>query len=375
MRTTTLRTIATPLLILGATLALVIGSAAFRVGAADHLDAPTVKTDGRIDINDVYVFQGQNTNNTVLAMTIDPAAGILSPTSFRAGALYEFKVSTNGDAVPDVAYRIKFGGLANGSQSLTVLRADGSADPANGAGGVPIGRGSSYQTVALSGGGMLWAGLRDDPFFFDLDAFKDFKAALLGGSLSGLASFCDGNTRNFFDGFNGVAIVLEVPDSALKPGTAHPTIKVWGTVSIVENGSLHQVERMGLPGINTIFNHSDPTKEAYNRARPQNDVANYTDDVAGVATLIQQLLGIPDPAAIAHGAAVAAALLPDVITYNTSSSADFTALNGRALSDDVIDVALNFTALGTPTGPLSDCIGNDSTFSASFPYLGSPNAN
>jgi hypothetical protein len=373
MRTTILRTIATPLLILGAAVALVIGSAAFRVGAADHLDAPTVRTDGRIDINDVYVFQGQDTSNTVLAMTIDPAAGLLSPTSFRPGAVYDFKVSTNGDAVADVAYRIKFGGLqGSGMQSLSVLRTTGN-NAAVGAGGSSIGHGTSYQNVALAGGGMLWAGLRDDPFFFDLDAFKDFKAALLGGSLSGLASFCDANTRDFFDGFNGVAIVLEVPDSALKPGTAHPTIKVWGTVSIDENGSLHQVERMGLPGINTIFNHTDSTKEAYNRARPQYDVANYTDDVAGVATLIQQLLGIPDPAAQAHGAAVAATLLPDVITYNSQGPADFTALNGRALSDDVIDVALNFTALGTPTGPLTDCIGNDSTFSAGFPYLGSPN--
>ncbi len=374
MRTTTLRTIATPLLILGATVALVIGSAAFRVGAADHLDAPTVKTDGRIDINDVYVFQGQNTSNTVLAMTIDPAAGVLSPTSFRPGALYEFKVSTNGDAIPEVAYRIKFGGVTGSlTQSLTVLRANGAADPASGGGGVAIGHGSAAQTVALSGGGMIWAGLRDDPFFFDLAAFTDFKTALLGGSLSGLASFCDGNTVNFFDGFNGMAIVLEVPDSAFKPGTAHPTIKVWGTVSIVETGALRQVERMGLPGINTIFNHSNATKEAYNRARPQNDVTAYTGAVAGVATLIQQLLGIPDPAAQAHGAAVAATLLPDVITYNTASSADFTTLNGRALSDDVIDVALNFTALGSPTGPLSDCVGNDSTFSEGFPYLGSPN--
>src|SRR3990172_2677565 len=36
--------------------ALMGGLAAFPAGAADHLDAPFVKTDGRIDINDVYVF-------------------------------------------------------------------------------------------------------------------------------------------------------------------------------------------------------------------------------------------------------------------------------------------------------------------------------
>lgn len=370
MRSLTLRAIAVPLVAVLALAALVIGSAALRVGAADHLDAPTVKHDGRTDINDIYVFQGQNAANTVLVMTIDPLAGVLSPTSFRPGALYEFKISTNGDAVPDIAYRIKFGGIqGSGAQSMAVLRADGSADPGSGAGGRQIGKGASNQTISLSGGGMAWAGLRDDPFFFDLDAFKDFKAALLDGSLSGLASFCDGNTRNFFAGVNGVAIVVEVPDLALGNGT----VKVWGTVSIDEGGTLTQIERMGLPTINTVFNHTDAAKDAYNRATPANDVANYTDDVSFVAYLIQHLLGIPEPDAQAHGAAVAATLLPDVITYNTHSSADFTALNGRALSDDVIDVALNFTALGTPTGPLSDCVANDSSFSASFPYLAGPN--
>ncbi len=375
MRTIALRTIATPLLILGTALALVVGSAAFRVGAADHLDAPTVRGDGRIDINDVYVFQNQNSGNTVLAMTIDPAAGILSPTSFRPGALYEFKVSTNGDAIPDVAYRIKFGGLAsNGKQSLTVLRADGAANPASWAGGKSIGHGTSYQTVALAGGGKIWAGLRDDPFFFDLNAFKHFKATLLaGGGLADLGGLVDCTRTNpaptdFFVGFNGMAIVLELPDSAFKPGTAHPTIKIWGTVSIVENGALHQVERMGLPGINTIFNHIDSTKEAYNRAKPQNDVANYTGQVAGVVELISGLAGVvADPHT--YGLTIAGALLPDVITYNTATNANFAALNGRALPNDVIDVALSVVA-GTP---LTDCVANDSTFSASFPYLGAPN--
>jgi hypothetical protein len=374
MRTSTLRAVATPLLILGTAVALVIGSAAFRVGAADHLDAPTVRSDGRIDINDVYVFQGQNTGHTVLAMTVDPAAGILSPTSFRPGAVYDFKVSTNGDAIPDVAYRIKFGGLqAGGKQALSLFRATGS-NAAGGAGGMSIAHGTSYQNVALPGGGMIWAGLRDDPFFFDLDRFKHFKATLLaGGGLADLGGLVNCGRTNppptdFFLGFNGMAIVLELPDGAFKPGTAHPTIKVWGTVSIVENGVLHQVERMGLPGINTIFNHTDATKEAYNRARPQNDVANETDDVSVVVSLITRLAGTAsDPNA--YGAFVAGLLLPDVITYNTATSANFANLNGRALVNDVIDTALTVVA----NTPLTDCVDNDSTFSSSFPYLGTPN--
>ena len=60
--------------------------------------------------------------------------------------------------------------------------------------------------------------------------------------------------------------------------------------------------------------------------------------------------------------------LPDILTYNTSSSAGF--LNGRQLSNDVIDAELNLITNGGITG---DCIANDSTFSDTFPYLGSPN--
>ena len=374
MRTIALRGVATPLLILGATLALLVGSAAFRVGAADHLDAPTVRSDGRIDINDLYVFQGHNANNTVLALTVDPAAGILSPISFRPGAVYEFKVSTDGNAIADAAFRIKFGPVrSDGTQSMKVMRADGGNAAANHGGDSRIGEGSSYQKIKLDGGGQIWAGLRDDPFFFDLNRFKTFKATLLGGGgLADLGGLVDCSRTgpaptDFFVGFNGMAIVLELPDSAFT-GSGHPTIKVWSTVSIKESDTLTQVERMGLPAINTVFNHTDATKDAYNRAMPQNDVANYTDDVAGVVSLITGLAGTAgDPGA--YGLAIAGALLPDVITYNTATAANFAALNGRALSNDVIDVALTVVA----NTPLSDCVANDSTFSSSFPYLGKPN--
>src|SRR6266487_972067 len=286
MRALALRSAAAPILVLLAALTLVVGSAAFRVGAADHLDAPTVRNDGRIDINDVYVFQSgpnQTGSQTVLAMTIDPAAGFLSPTSFRPGAVYQFNVSTNGDTIPEIAYRIKFGGVrSNGTQAMTVLRANGAGNPVAGAGGAPVGNGSSYQTISLAGGGMAWAGLRDDPFFFDLNAFKHFKAVLLATphSLGGLPGLVDCSRINpaptdFFVGFNGMAIVLQLPDSAVGGGT----IKVWASVLIDENGQLTQVERMGLPGINTIFNHNDADKEAYNRAIPKDAAANETDDV------------------------------------------------------------------------------------------------
>ena len=58
-----------------------------------------------------------------------------------------------------------------------------------------------------------------------------------------------------------------------------------------------------------------------------------------------------------------------MITYDTSTPANFGDLNGRALPNDVIDTALTVVA----HTQLSDCVANDSTFLPSFPYLGVPN--
>lgn len=356
MRSAALRAVAVPLLVLLALGTLLIGSVAVRVNAADHLDAPTVKTDGRIDINDIYVFDGQDPSHTVLVMTVDPAAGILSPTTFRQGASYQFMVDTSGDAVEDARIVVKFDGVrGDGSQRYSVdWHSGGDRTPL-------LKQGTTGSVQALSGGGMAIAGVFDDPFFFDLAAFQTFKSTLLStGTLSGLSAFCNPAGENFFLGLNVGAIVVEVPDALLGS-----TIKVWGRTEINE-GTRAQVERMGLPTINTVFNHTDADKEAYNRAIPANDVASYTDDVAGLVDLITGLAGTGSPG---YGATVAGLLLPDVITYDTATVANFAMLNGRALDDDVIDVALSVVA----NTSLSDCVAKDSALQASFPYLAPAN--
>ncbi|MEK7757062.1 MAG: hypothetical protein AAB385_07605, partial [Planctomycetota bacterium] len=60
--------------LLVAILALTLGLAPRASRAADHLDSPTTKTDGRVDINDVYIFHpgqpgSQDLSRTVVVMT------------------------------------------------------------------------------------------------------------------------------------------------------------------------------------------------------------------------------------------------------------------------------------------------------------------
>ena len=94
--------------------------ASILTSAADHLDAPTVKANHAVDINDVYVFQGADAANTVLTFTVNPAAGVISGTTFDSNAQYLVHVDTNGDEAEDLTYLWDFAAEAAGTQAYTV---------------------------------------------------------------------------------------------------------------------------------------------------------------------------------------------------------------------------------------------------------------
>ncbi len=328
------------------TTALVVGPATIRSSAADHLDGPLADADGRLDITDVYAFQSpKNHHNTVLIMNVDPGAGVLSPTTFHPDAAYDLKIDTDGDARPDITYQVRFSRPDHsGVQNVTLRRMPGSdsdEDKGESDDGVVLARGQTGRNIEVKGGGMLRAGLFDDPFFFDLAAFRNN------------LQFCPGGQgSDFFLGLNVASIVLEVPSSKL--GTQ---IGVWGRTRL--HGK--QIDRMGRPAINTVFhNHNDPGKDAFNVGQPVHDQRDFRADV------VNTLLALGNTQARAN--ALADFLLPDILTVDTSSSAGFP--NGRRLQDDVIDIELGLITNGAVT---SDCVSNDSTFGGSFPYLGQPN--
>jgi uncharacterized protein DUF4331 len=314
---------------------LVFGLVAAPARAADHLDGPMAKHDGRLDITDVYAFQSpSNPANTVLIMNVDPVAGVLSPTTFNPDASYDIKIDTNGDAKEDITYKVTFSAVSNGKQNVLLRRV-----PAD-SGGAVLARGQTGSNVSVSGGGMLRTGVFDDPFFFDLVAFRN-----------GLA-FCPGGVgTNFFAGLNVASIVLEVPSASL--GTH---IGVWARTEL--NGQ--QIDRMGRPAINTVFEHTDAGKDAFNAGIPSHDQRDFHKDVYD--TLIS-LGNTP-----AYAEAVTNILLPDILTFNTSDPSGF--LNGRRLQDDVIDTELSVVSNGAIA---TDCVANDSNFSNTFPYLASAN--
>lgn len=319
------------------------------VTAADHLEAPLVQLDGRTDINDIYAFQSpSDPDNTVLVLTVNPAAGVLSPTTFDPSGSYRLHIDTDGDAKKDHTVRIKFGEVGpDGRQSVRV------------AGDAGEGRGAVGEEVALDNGGRAIAGVFDDPFFFDFQAFQDqVKGA------GGPRTFCDGHQTDFFAGLNVSAVVIEVPSEDLTDGSS--TIGVWAETA-TEQG---RVDRMGRPAIATVL-IDDGSEDAFNKIRPHRDRAKFSGQVQGNLLALSGLDGSGYTEAEAE--AITDVLLPDILTVDTASAAGF--LNGRGLADDVIDTELFIVTggLGANGSAVldSDCIdGNDVPFSPTFPYLG-----
>jgi hypothetical protein len=360
-------------------------------GAADHLDAPGLTPPGgdlRTDITDVYTFK--RGANTVLVMNVNGLTKAGMQATFASSApsvmttrrvTYNFRVDNNGDAVADVVLGVKFGRVgATGAQSMEVRR-NGRllvAGRTSKFGRAVINRSrpaAAPVAPRLTGGAAVasvkaFAGMRDDPFFFDLNGFINILSNEPGKSFIG----CQGTRPDFFAGTNVSSIVVELPSRLLTRRS--PNIGVWATT---DRGG-EQIDRMGRPAIATVFIPSNPfekdepsQKNAYNETRPRNDEVRWTAEVVDTLTVLHSLNdSAGDNKADDAGkiAALAGVILPDVLTIDVSDPSGF--LNGRRLADDVIDAELALITEGAVT---TDCVSrNDKAFSSAFPYLAGPHA-
>ena len=332
---------------------------------ADHLDAPGLTSpamDARVDITDVYAFQPPgDPTRTVLMVNVNPLAPTLAQ-EFRPDAVYEILVDTDGDAVPDIAFRFRFSPRDGDTQVAHVARAELNGQVEDGhlhGHEKPLVEGAkvSFGSDAIVSGGVgqntvkFFAGLRSDPFFFDLLGF------LNGLKFTG---------SDFFSDKNVYGIVLEVPNDLLG---SSPKVGVWARTLVpmtLQPDHLTQADQMGRPAINTVFNHG-VDKITFNNTQPADQ---RTASTAANGTFLQEFtteLQALGGYSAAQALGIAEILLPDILTYDYSSSAGF--LNGRRLQDDVIDIELGLVTNGKVTG---DGVGPHTDYLNSFPYLGKP---
>ena len=341
---------------------------------ADHRDSPLLmantSTLGNVDINDVYLFQSPSVaDRTVLIVTLSPAAGVIGPSTFAPGAVYEVRVQNTSSLADNFALQFTFSQPdAFGRQNYQLVRQTAKGQPLATSSSVAppsaiqnelLAFGVTGQSLTVKGGGRVTAGLFDDPFFFDLNAFNDFVALAKAGASPPvrLSPFMPPNVpSNFFGTFNVIAMVLELPTESL---TSKGSTKLGVWARTVLNGQ--QIDRMGRPAINTAAIPST-LKDSFNQGTPFTDRAFFT---AGMVADITQLYGVSQ----AYAMTLAGTLLPDLLTIDTALVPS-RFLNGRFLTDDVIDAEFRLLTNGAL---VTDRVNYDSHGSIYFPYLGVAN--
>ncbi|HRQ64975.1 MAG TPA: DUF4331 family protein [Xanthomonadaceae bacterium] len=175
--------------------ALLLGGAAM---AADHADSPITVRDPAADLLDLYAFVNP----------VDPGETILVMTTFNnAGFTSQFS-----DAVE---YRFHIDNGAGDSEILCLFPTPGRVQCT---GPNDLSVSGQLGRTETNGDMRVWAGLRDDPFFFDGAAFNATRA-------TGQPQFCMPG-QNTFTG-NVLAVVVGVRSAQLTNNGANPVLSMW----------------------------------------------------------------------------------------------------------------------------------------------------
>jgi hypothetical protein len=305
--------------------------------------------DARLDFTDLYAFpKPGDAGKSILIMNVHPSAGVNPPgpttdEPFATEAVYELRIDTNGDAVADIAYRVRFTSDKEGAQTATLRRVEGAQAAGIGDEGqviveeAPVSTGLETR-VTDAGGYRFFAGWRGDPFFFDVQ-----------GALNNLQFTGD----DYFADKDVCSIVLEVPNSALGAKMA-----LWVRTLDGTNGKWVQADR-GARSNQTPFLAGEQNA-AYLAAEPAND-ARF---IPVFAHALEHAGGYTP----AEATRVAGTLLPDVLHYDPTRPAVYPE-NGRTLTDDVVDFFLPLLSNGKVT---QDKVGPHKDLLAAFPYVGPP---
>lgn len=210
---------------LGLALVALVACTASYLIAADHIDSPAITGTGS-DITDVYAFQSPaNANNVVFVVNVQ---GLLAPSataaaSFDEEVMIEINIdnSATKDNMEDLVIQAAFddgkvkvyGPEAPAQKGLTSTLLKSMPIEAN------VSTYGSNPVIGEGKGIKVFAGPRDDPFFFDLNQFK----AIIGGTAS---SFNNPGT-DAFAGTNVLSLVVEIPKSML----GSESINIWATAN------------------------------------------------------------------------------------------------------------------------------------------------
>ncbi|MFF3513629.1 DUF4331 domain-containing protein [Streptomyces sp. NPDC002573] len=411
------------------------GVAALEPGAASassHREAPLISGQPQYDNTDLYAFVSPDKpdTTTVIANFIpfeEPAGGPNFYT-FADDAQYDIHVDNDGDAQSDLIFRYTF--KTHVKNKNTFLYNTGQVDSLDDpdlnvtqtynidliklhkeklvsktriADNVPVapsnvGKASmpnydklrNQAVYKLTGDATSFAGQADDPFFADLRVFD----LLYGGNLSEVGN-------DTLKGYNVNSLAIQVPNDYIRQSAHQPVVGIWSTVQRKDaRGDWSQVSRLGNPLVNEVVN-PQKDKDKFNASSPAYD-AQFLKNVTNpelpklieaiykikapkeprndlVDVFLKGVKGLNQPPSVKPAeelrlnTSIKPTASPKRLGVLDGDNAGFP--NGRRLTDDVIDEALQVMEgeLVGSKNDLGDSVNaNDQKFGHSFPYLADP---
>lgn len=188
---------------------VLLSGGASEVRAADHQESPLTAADPAADLGDLYAWHTEQ--NLVLAVTYAGYAMAGADPVYDSSVLYTLHVSTNGDAQAEHEINVRFGQNDAGDWGVSARNVPGETEAIEG----PV-----EMSLTGTGGAQVFAGIRDDPFFFDLAGLE---MTLASGDLQ----FDDTRDVAFFQNTN--AIVVELPLAAFGDDTS--ALRIWASTA------------------------------------------------------------------------------------------------------------------------------------------------
>ena len=386
--------------------------------AADHRDATMITRDFKADINDVYAWVPPAPHNDKLnlIMTVAPNvvfSGFNANDLFDETVRYTFNIDSDLDNMADKWVDCYFAlnattknqemtvKIRNTSTEVKSLVAGSGVDDRGDLSSSDVGVNDSTKRINSNTDGTLkaFAGLRDDPFYLDMEGYKAFVASFLtqtdplksnnvaNAYVATLASASMPHV-DFFGRENIAAIAIQVSFSALGITTGDKIqlngatyrkalrVKRAGLDDGVR-GAWVQVDRLAKPSINIVFENANPVARAgtdaanaSNRANPASDLADYGPDYVALIGALN-LNGASNAAATFSEAqwpeALTGVLLPDWLRVQTDKPCVF-GTSKQAVSDGVARTTQQ------ELGDLLNCYGQilagDGTNGAAFTEYG-----
>lgn len=183
--------------------------------SADHLDPPA-RTDPAVDstpdrpadIADIYAWHTDT--SVILALTFAGPQATTQPATYDRDVDYAINISNQAPrTTTDIPISVRFGQDGANQYGVRVSGLPGVTGVISG----PV------ETNLVKDGVTVRAGLFDDPFFFDLQGFKDTRS-------TGTLMF--NKSRDFFAGQNLTAVVIEIPKSRIDKGSL---VDIWAATS------------------------------------------------------------------------------------------------------------------------------------------------